>query len=99
MNLSVISKPDHVERYVHHDCEACPHRDACILTIRIRETRQEIDAEFTVSVTAHELVMVKCCPLYGEGKTDSFSENIKAAVQYGKKLQIQVVSSLTPLVR
>ena len=80
VNLSVISKPDHVECHIHHDCEACPHRDACMLAARIRETRQEIDAEVTVSVTSHELVTVKCCPLCGEEKTGSFPENKKKLV-------------------
>ena len=92
VNLSVISKPDHVERHVHHDCEACPHKAACMLAARVRETRHEIDAEVTVSVTAHELITVKCCPLCGEERTGSFPENIKAAVQYGKNLQALVVA-------
>ena len=92
VNLSVISKPDHVERHVHHDCEACPHRAACMLASRVRETRHEIDAEVTVSVTAHELITVKCCPLCGEERTGSFPENIKAAVQYGKNLQALAVA-------
>lgn len=92
VNLSVISKPDYVQRHFHRDCEACPHRDACMQMACVRETRHEIDAEVTVNVTAHELMAVKRCPLCGKEKAGTFPENVKATVQYGKNLQAMVVA-------
>ena len=36
----------------------------------IKETRHEVDAVVTVDVTAHYLIEVRECPLYGGVKTD-----------------------------
>ena len=92
VNLSVIAEPDHVEHHMHSACNSCPYHDRCLEKACIRETRHEIDAEVVVNVTAHQLVVVKECPLHGDVKAGAFPDDIKAAVQYGKNLQAMVVA-------
>lgn len=92
VNLSVIVDPDYVEHHMHADCSSCSYRDTCLAKACTRETRHEIDAEVTVNATAHELVVVKDCPLHGGIKAGSFPKDIKATVQYGKNLQAMVVA-------
>ena len=92
VNLSVIAEPDHVEHHMHSDCNSCPYHDRCLEKACIRETRHEIDAEVSVNITAHELVVVGSCPLHGGERAGNFPSNIKATVQYGKNLQAMVVA-------
>ena len=90
--LSVIADPDFIEPHMHSDCEGCPYHDNCLDKACIKETRHEIDAEVVVNVTAHQLVVVKECPLHHCEKVGSFPSDIKATVQYGKNLQAMVVA-------
>ena len=92
VNLSVIAEPDHVEHHMHSDCKSCPYHDRCLEKACVRETRHEIDAEVSVNITAHELVVVGSCPLHGGERAGDFPSNIKATVQYGKNLQAMVVA-------
>jgi len=92
VHLAVIAEPDYVEHHMHTDCTTCPYRNTCLDKACIRETRHEIDAEVTLNITAHELVVVKECPLHGGTKAGSFPKDIKATVQYGKNLQAMVVA-------
>ena len=92
VNLSVIADPDHVEHHMHSDCGSCPYHDSCLEKACVRETRQEIDAEVSVNITAHELVVVDNCPLHGGERAGNFPSHIKATVQYGKNLQAMVIS-------
>ena len=92
INLSVISEPDYEENHMHTDCATCPYHDSCLEKACIKETRHEIDAEFTVNVTAHNLIVVKECPMHGCAKVGKFPTNIKATVQYGTNLQALVVA-------
>lgn len=90
--LSVLSEPDFIESHMHSDCDGCPYHDSCLDKACIKETRHEIDAEVVVNVTAHQLVVVKDCPLHHCEKVGAFPAGIKATVQYGKNLQAMVVA-------
>lgn len=90
--LSVIAEPDIIEPHMHSDCDSCPYHDSCLDKACIKETRHEIDAEVTVNVTAHQLIVVRNCPLHNCEKAGSFPADIKATVQYGKNLQAMVVA-------
>ena len=92
VNLSVIAEPDDVVPHMHADCTLCPYHDSCLEKACVKETRHEIDAEVVVNVTAHQLIVVKECPLHGDVKAGTFPDDIKAAVQYGKNLQAMVVA-------
>ena len=92
VNLSVTAEPDCVEYHMHSDCSSCPYHDRCLEKACIRETRHEIDAEVSVNITAHELVVVGSCPLHGGERAGVFPSGIKATVQYGKNLQAMVVA-------
>ena len=90
--LTVLSKPDIIVNHMHADCEHCPNRATCLEQAGVKETRNEIDAEVAVNVTAHNLIVVTDCPMHGETKSGTFPSDIKAAVQYGKNLQAMVVA-------
>ena len=90
--LSVIAEPDIIETHMHSDCDSCPYHDSCLDKACIKETRHEIDAEVNVNVTAHQLIVVRNCPLHNCEKAGSFTAGIKATVQYGKNLQAMVVA-------
>lgn len=92
VNLSVTAEPDYVEHHMHSDCSFCPYHDRCLEKACIRETRHEIDAEVSVNITAHELIVVGSCPLHGGERAGVFPSGIKATVQYGKNLQAMVVA-------
>ena len=65
VHRSVISNPDHIREHMHSDCTGCPYRTKCLDKACIRETSHEIDAVVTVDVTAHNLIVVRGCPLHG----------------------------------
>ena len=92
VNLSVISEPDYIENHMHSDCEQCPYHEQCLDKACIAETRQSIDAEVTVNITAHNLIIVPECPMHGGKKAGSFPVELKATVQYGKNIQALVVA-------
>ena len=91
-HLSVTISPNHTQNHMHSDCEGCPYRNSCLDKACIKETRHEIDAVVKVDVTAHNLIKVHECPLHGGCREGSFPADIKATVQYGKKLQAMVVA-------
>lgn len=92
VHLSVIAEPDDVVPHMHAGCSLCPYHDSCLEKACVKETRHEIDAEVVVNVTAHQLVVVKECPLHGDVKAGAFPDDIKATVQYGKNLQAMVIA-------
>ena len=63
--LSVTANPDHVEQHMHSACSSCPYHNTCLEHACVKETRHEIDTVVKTSVTAHELILVKNCPLHG----------------------------------
>ena len=69
-NLSVTFNPDHVEKHMHSACNNCPYHDSWLEHACVKETRHEIDTVVKTSVTAHELIVVKTCPLHGGSRTD-----------------------------
>ena len=91
-NLSVLTDPNKIEHHMHSDCMNCPYHDACLEKACVKETRHEIDAVVTTTVTAHELILVHNCPMHGSDKQGTFPADIKATVQYGKNLQALVVA-------
>ena len=90
--LSVTSNPDHVEQHMHSACNTCPYHDSCLRHACVKETRHEIDTVVKTSVTAHELTLVKDCPLHGGRMQGTFPKHVKATVQYGQNLQALVVA-------
>ena len=58
----------------------------------MKETRHEIDTVVKTTVTEHDLILVKECPLHGGIMQGTFSEHVKATVQYGPKLQALAVA-------
>ena len=77
---------------MHSDCMNCPYHDACLEKACVKETRHEVDAVVTATVTAHELILVHNCPMHGSDKQGTFPADIKATVQYGKNLQALMVA-------
>ena len=73
-------------------CSGCPYHDSCLEPACVKETRHEIDTVVKTSVTAHELILVKNCPLHGGQMQGTFPEHVKANVQYGLNLQALVVA-------
>lgn len=90
--LSVLSEPDETVQHMHTDCCSCPYHDTCLEKACVKGTRHEIDAVFTINVTAHEQIVVHDCPLHGGVKEGSFPSDIRAAVQYGRNLQALAVA-------
>lgn len=91
-HLRVLADPSEVIHHMHSDCMSCPYHDSCLEKACVKETRHELDTEFTVNVIAHELVLIKNCPMHGGTKQGSFPKDIKATIQYGKNLQALVVA-------
>ena len=90
--LSVLAEPDEILQHMHPDCDTCPYHDTCLERACVKETRHELDAVFTINVTAHEQMVIHDCPMHGGIKEGYFPSGIKAAVQYGKNLQALVVA-------
>lgn len=85
-------KPDKIVQYTDSRCEECPHREECLATAKVIETRTVVDAKMVTSVTEHQLVTVKKCPLCHIRLTGSFPEDVTAPLQYGTDLSALVVS-------
>ena len=81
--LSITVTPDQAEKHMHSACSGCPYHDTCLEHACVKETRHEIDTVVKTSVTAHELILVKNCPLHGGQMQGTFPEHVKASVQYG----------------
>lgn len=90
--LSVLAEPDETLQHMHPDCVTCPYHDTCLEKACVKETRHELDAVFTINVTAHEQMVIHDCPLNGGVKEGSFPSDITATVQYGKNLQALAVA-------
>ena len=91
-NLSVTSDPDHVEKHMHPNCSLCPHHDSCLEHACVKETRHEIDTVVKTTVTEHDLILVKECPLHGGSMQGTFPDHVRATVQYGPNLQALAVA-------
>ena len=70
---------------MHSDCTNCPYHDSCLEKACVKETRHELDTDFTVNVIAHELVLVKDCPMHGGDKRETFPKDIKDNCAVWKK--------------
>ena len=90
--LSVLAEPDETLQHMHPACETCPYHDICLEKACVKETRHELDAVFTINVTAHEQMVIHDCPLNGGVREGSFPSDIRATVQYGKNLQALAVA-------
>jgi transposase len=88
--LQQVNVPD---RVVRHEVEHCPHcrlNLSQVAVVRV-EKRQVFDAPVVrLEVTEHQAV-IKCCPGCGEQVKADFPESVSQAVQYGARLQGQMV--------
>lgn len=91
-NLSILSKPDKVEKCMHSDCKNCQNFKQCMEKAHLKETRHVIDAIVEIEVTAYELLCVEECPLCGKAKEGIFPESVKSYVQYGTNLEALTVA-------
>ena len=89
--LSIVANPDEVISHMPSKCDGCPYRDKCQSLACIAETRNVVDINVTVNVTAHEALAVEC-PLTKETLKGAFPKEIKAPVQYGNNLSALVVA-------
>jgi len=94
-HLSIESIIDETIKHMPSVCEGCPHYDSCKGTACVSETRHVVDAVVKTHVTAHEALLIKKCPFYGDVRKAVFPDNIKAVVQYGENLQALTVSLST----
>ena len=91
-NLTVLSKPDHIEEHLCTECKNCPHYEICHKSAIIKETRYVVDAVIKVNITAHNLLSVPVCPVCGTEKTGEFPDNVRSYIQYGNNLEALAVS-------
>lgn len=89
--LSVVSEPDEVISHMPVTCDGCPNRNKCQSLACIAETRNVVDINVAVNVTAHEALVV-ACPYTKETLKGTFPAGIKAPVQYGNNLSALVVA-------
>jgi transposase len=93
-SLNATALPDEIIRHAPAACLNCPGHDGCIGRASIGETRQVVDAVVTVSITAHQSLVIGC-PRLGARQKGEFPDNIRAAVQYGENLQALAVAMNT----
>ncbi len=74
------------------DCQGCPRAAECLAKHRPSETRNVMDAELSVSLTAHERYCIADCPIHHRAEIGEFPSDIKAHLQYGTNLQALVVA-------
>jgi transposase len=94
-NLVVMKEPDETIQHMPAGCQDCPHCNTCKTFACVGETRHVIDAVVTVNVTAHEVLVIKSCPLHDDTRKADFPDNVKATVQYGENLQALVTAMNT----
>ncbi len=90
--MAVITAPDEIVKHMPSSCEGCPHYQLCKGTACVAEKRHVIDSAVTVNVTKHQALEFPICMLHGDTRRGSFPSDVKAAVQYGKKLQALAVA-------
>ncbi|MGN1403982.1 MAG: IS66 family transposase, partial [Ruminococcus sp.] len=78
--------------YMGKDCQGCPRAAECLATHKPSETRNVMDAELSVSLTAHERYCIADCPVHHQAEIGEFPSDIKAHLQYGANLQALVVA-------
>lgn len=93
--LSVIAKPDRVEKHMAASCAHCLHREECRNHAIVVERRTVLDANVVIDVTEHQTVQVPHCVLDGSTVTGSFPDTVTATVQYGAHLQALVTALTT----
>lgn len=89
---SVIDKPDTVVKHMPASCANCPHREECLASAKVVETRTVVDVKTVTEITAHELVTIKKCKEKHIRLTGEFPEEIRANMQFGTNLQALVVA-------
>ena len=85
-------KPDQIIQHTDARCNECPHREECLGKAKIVETRTVVDAKMVTTVTEHQVVSVKKCPLCHIRLTGKFPEGVNSKLQYGTNLNALVVS-------
>lgn len=89
--LKVMAKPDETISHMPSKCEGCPHYNECRSHACITETRNVVDIDVNVSITAHEVYAIEC-PLCDNRLKGAFPKDVKAPVQYGTNLSALVVA-------
>lgn len=90
--FSILDEPDEIICHMPVECAGCPQYESCLGKACTGEIRHVVDAVLATQVTAHKVLVIECCPVYGERKKAAFPEEIKAAVQYGENLQALAVA-------
>ena len=89
--LKVITKPDKTIPHMPSKCEGCPYNNECQTHACVSETRNVVDIDVNVSITAHEVYAVEC-PLCNKKLKGAFPKDVKAPVQYGTNLSALAVA-------
>ena len=90
-HLDITAEPDEIILHVPPVCHGCPNQDACVSRACVGETRRVVDAVVTVTVTAHQSLVIDC-PLRGAEQKGEFPDEVRATVQYGENLQALAVA-------
>jgi transposase len=86
-----MKAPDHILPHMPSACRSCPKYEQCLKDARVCETRNVIDANVQVEVTAHQTMEV-ACPMCRNTLRGVFPEHIKSTVQYGLNLQALAIA-------
>lgn len=89
--LKVITKSDKTIPHMPSKCEGCPYNNECQTHACVSETRNVVDIDVNVSITAHEVYAVEC-PLCNKKLKGAFPKDVKAPVQYGTNLSALAVA-------
>ncbi len=84
--LAVNREPDHVIGHMPSECTGCPHYEQCHKAASVVETRNVLDANVQITLTAHQKLCI-CCPKCHEVREGEFPQHLNAYVQYGDNLQ------------
>jgi transposase len=88
--LSQIAEPDRVLMHCPETCENC-HQDLRHLPGKVKERRQVHDLpELRLEVEEHQVVEI-CCPHCQARSRGSFPATVRAAAQYGSRVQALTV--------
>jgi len=93
-NLFAPEVPKTYEYHMPSCCHGCPNTEECRKNGCVCARRQVVDAKVEVSVTEHQQIKIRKCPLNPAVRNvkGEFPEEITAPVQYGKGLQALVVA-------
>lgn len=89
--LKAVGRPNEVISHMPSKCDGCPYREECRSHACIVDTRNVVDIDVKVSITAHEVYEIEC-PLSSKKLKGTFPDDVKAPVQYGTNLAAMAVA-------